>query len=174
MSRRAERDLGRIIGMLAHTELASTDPDATTQFIRRVFGWETEEVAAPAGKLVRYRTPGGARGSIRSTRSGEPPATVNYILVEDIRATLEKVKDAKGEIVMPVADVPQMGSFFWFKVPGGPLLAAWQDAPLCYFWNIGAKGLASKTTRIEAIFAPSTRYHSQMNAVPAGVFVTMS
>src|SRR5947208_8236917 len=40
--------------------------------------------------------------------------------------------------------------------------------------NIGANGRASKTARTEAIFSPRTRYHSQMNAVPAGVFVTMS
>src|SRR5947208_9863422 len=40
--------------------------------------------------------------------------------------------------------------------------------------NIDANGRASKTARTEAIFSPRTRYHSQMNAVPAGVFVTMS
>src|SRR5207244_6799638 len=40
--------------------------------------------------------------------------------------------------------------------------------------NIGANGRASKTARSEAIFSPRTSYHSQMNAVPAGVFVTMS
>src|SRR6266566_4207929 len=40
--------------------------------------------------------------------------------------------------------------------------------------NIGANGRASKTARTEAILSPRTRYHSQMNAVPAGVFVTMS
>src|SRR6266566_1037337 len=40
--------------------------------------------------------------------------------------------------------------------------------------NIGANGRASKTARTEAILSPRTRYHSQMNAVPAAVFVTMS
>src|SRR3989475_7833903 len=40
--------------------------------------------------------------------------------------------------------------------------------------NIGANGRASKTARTEPIFSPRIRYHSQMNAVPAGVFVTMS
>src|SRR5206468_6355861 len=40
--------------------------------------------------------------------------------------------------------------------------------------NIGANGRASKTARTEPILSPRTRYHSQMNAVPAGVFVTMS
>src|SRR2546422_1731682 len=34
--------------------------------------------------------------------------------------------------------------------------------------NIGANGRASKTARTEPILSPRTRYHSQMNAVPAG------
>src|SRR2546426_4308469 len=40
--------------------------------------------------------------------------------------------------------------------------------------NIGANGRASKTARTEPILSPRMWYHSQMNAVPAGVFVTMS
>src|SRR5262249_46273711 len=38
----------------------------------------------------------------------------------------------------------------------------------------GANGRASKTTRIEAILPSRTLYHSAMNAVPAGVLVSMS
>ena len=40
--------------------------------------------------------------------------------------------------------------------------------------NIAAKGRASKTTRIEAIFSAFTCIHSQTNDVPAGVLVTRS
>src|SRR5207245_6730526 len=43
-----------------------------------------------------------------------------------------------------------------------------------HWLNIGANGRASKTARTEAILSPRTRYHSQMKAVPAAVFVTMS
>src|SRR2546425_10695922 len=46
--------------------------------------------------------------------------------------------------------------------------------PRIYFPKRGANGRASKTTRIDAILSPFTRYHSQMNAVPAEVLVTMS
>src|SRR5215469_16688168 len=40
--------------------------------------------------------------------------------------------------------------------------------------NIEANGRASNTVRTSAIFSPLTRYHSQTNAVLAGVLVTMS
>lgn len=129
MVRSKKTNLERVVGMLAHTELASTDPEATRRFIEKVFKWDLEEVNTPTGKMIRYQTPGGARGSIRETRPREAPTTINYILVEDINATASKVKRAGGEIIMPVVDVPHMGRFFWFKVPGGPVLAAWQDAP---------------------------------------------
>ena len=115
--------------MLAHTELASTDPEATRRFLEKVFKWNLEEIDTPTGKLIRYHTPGGARGSIRRTRPKEAPAIINYILVEDIESTASIIKRTGGEILMPIVEVPQMGSFFWFKVPGGPVLAAWQDAP---------------------------------------------
>jgi predicted enzyme related to lactoylglutathione lyase len=115
--------------MLAHTELASTDPEATRNFLEKVFNWDLEEINTPSGSLVRYRTPGGARGSIRGTRPNETPATINYILVDDIEATASRIKRTGGEILMPTVDVPRMGRFFWFKVPGGPVLAAWQDDP---------------------------------------------
>jgi predicted enzyme related to lactoylglutathione lyase len=115
--------------MLAHTELASTDPGATKEFLNRVFRWELDEVDTPTGKLVRYRTPGGAEGSIRKTKLKESPGTVNYILVDDLEAMETKIEKMGGEIIMPAVDVPHMGRFFWFKVPGGPVLAAWQDAP---------------------------------------------
>jgi predicted enzyme related to lactoylglutathione lyase len=121
--------LERVIGMLAHTELASSDPEATRSFIGKVFDWELEEMETPSGKLIRYTTPGGARGSIRATGPKEIPGTMNYILVDDIDAMSKRIKEAGGEIIMPIVDVPKMGRFFWFKVPGGPVLAAWQDAP---------------------------------------------
>ena len=128
MARSKKPNLERVVGMLAHTELASTDPEATRRFLEKVFKWNLDEINTPNGKLIRYQTPGGARGSIRGTRPKEAPTTINYILVEDIESTANIIERSGGEILMPVVDVPHMGRFFWFKVPGGPMLAAWQDA----------------------------------------------
>ena len=129
MSRSRKANLERVAGMIAHTELASTDPEPTRRFLEKVFEWNSEVVDTPAGRLIRYQTPGGARGSIRPTRPREAPAAINYILVDDIESTAGIVERSGGEILMPVVDVPRMGRFFWFKVPGGPVLTAWQDAP---------------------------------------------
>jgi uncharacterized protein len=121
-------NLKRVAGMLAHTELTSTDPEATRRFLEKVFGWDMENIKAPAGKLIRYKTPGGAEGSIRGAGPKEAPGVVSYVLVDDVELTAKMVKRGGGELVLPITDVPRMGRFFWFKVPGGPVLAAWQDS----------------------------------------------
>jgi uncharacterized protein len=123
-----KRSNERVIGMLAHTEFASTDPEATRKFLEKVFRWNLEEVQSPSGKMIRYDTPGGARGSIRATRTKEAPGVVNYVLVSDIDSTAKAIRKSGGEILMPTVDVPHMGRFFWFRAPGGPVLAAWQDS----------------------------------------------
>jgi predicted enzyme related to lactoylglutathione lyase len=58
----------------------------------------------------------------------EIPGSMNYVRVDDLDAASQKIVRAGGEIVLPRVDIPGMGSFFWFRVPGGPILAAWQDA----------------------------------------------
>ena len=115
--------------MIAHTELASNDPSKTINFLERAFSWQFQTVNSPQGEMISYQTPGGARGSIRKTGPSEPPSSLNYVLVEDLSAAEKKIMDLGGEIVLPRVDVPEMGSFFWFKVPGGPVLACWADAP---------------------------------------------
>jgi len=115
--------------MLAHTEIASMDPEGTRRFLEKAFGWDFERVKSPRGELITFQTPGGARGSIREISPKESPVSLNYILVKDLEETAARVKKMGGKIVLPTSHVPDMGSFFWFKLPDGPILACWQDAP---------------------------------------------
>ena len=116
-------------GAVAFTELASADPAATRAFLEKIFDWDFESVRMPMGDYLSYRTPGGGRGGIRSTQAKEMPQSMNYVRVEDLDAALTRIRRAGGEIVLPRVDVPDMGSFFWFRIPGGPMMACWQDAP---------------------------------------------
>lgn len=121
--------LNRVLGMIAHTELASSDPSATRNFLEKVFEWNFQVVSSPRGELITYETPGGGRGSIRKVGPKEALVSMNYVLVDDLDAAQDKILSLGGEIIMPRVDVPKMGSFFWFKVPGGPILACWADSP---------------------------------------------
>ncbi len=128
MAKAADKD-GRIQGVPAFTELASTDPAGTRRFLEKVFGWDFTSVTMPMGEYLSYRTPGGGQGGIRPTGPGEGATSMNYVRVEDLDAASQRIKRTGGEIVMPRVDVPDMGSFFWFRTPGGPIMACWQDAP---------------------------------------------
>ncbi len=113
---------------MAFTELASADPAATRRFLEKVFGWSFEQVKMLGGEYLSFEAPGG-RGGIRPTRPKELPGSTNYVRVQDLDAALAKVTGSGGEVVLSRVDVPGMGSFFWFRVPGGPVMACWQDAP---------------------------------------------
>lgn len=119
----------RIDGTMAFAELSSTDSSATRGFLEKVFGWRFEQVKFPLGEYLSFQAPGGGRGGVRPTRAEEIPGSVNYIRVQDLDAARKKIERAGGTVVLPRVDVPGMGSFLWFQVPGGPILAAWQDAP---------------------------------------------
>lgn len=129
MSGKSDKSPRRPNGMLAFAEFASTDPSATRQFLERVFDWKFESAKIPTGEYLTYRTPGGGTGGIRPTLPKEPPVSTNYIVVDDLDQAERRVRDSGGEIVLPQTDIPKMGSFFWFKVPGGPIMACWKDAP---------------------------------------------
>ena len=116
-------------GALEFVELSSEDPRATQRFLEGVFEWSFETRAMPQGEYLAYRAPGGGRGGIRPTRPTEAPASLSYVRVDDLSRALKRVQDAGGKVVLPRVDVPGMGSFFWFRAPGGPILACWQDAP---------------------------------------------
>jgi uncharacterized protein len=115
-------------GGLAFTELASSDPAATRRFLERVFGWRFRSLQMPMGEYLACEVPGG-RGGVRPVRANEDPTSLAYVRVADLDAAQRRVLAAGGAIVLPRVDVPSMGSFFWFRVPGGPILACWQDLP---------------------------------------------
>ncbi|HTT46234.1 MAG TPA: VOC family protein [Thermoplasmata archaeon] len=114
-------------GGLAFTELASRDPPATRRFLESVFGWRFESVQMPMGEYLSYRTPDG-QGGVRPVRPPESPSSLAYVRVADLAGARARIERAGGTVVLAPVDVPGMGSFFWFQVPGGPMLACWQDA----------------------------------------------
>src|SRR2546428_13309663 len=107
----------------------SRDPAVTRNFLEKVFGWRFGSVKFPMGEYLSFRTPGGGQGGVRPAQAKEIPGSTSYVRVDDLDAARKKVERAGGQIVLPRVDVPGMGSFFWFRAPGGPILAALQDAP---------------------------------------------
>ena len=127
MAKRKTSQAATIDGTMAFSELSSTDPAATRNFLEKVFAWRFQSVKFPLGEYLSFEAPGGGRGGIRPVQAREIPGSMNYVRVDDLDAASRKIERAGGAIVLPRVEIPGMGSFFWFRIPGGPILAAWQD-----------------------------------------------
>jgi predicted enzyme related to lactoylglutathione lyase len=84
---------------ITHIEIPSPDMKKSIDFYSGVFGWETEVM--PDGKYAMFKTGeksgGGFDSATKPAAQGVGPGLV--INVEDIDATLEKIKNAGGKVV---------------------------------------------------------------------------
>ena len=113
---------------IGFTELSSTDAEASRSFLEKAFHWSFQEIQMPNGKYLSYHSPEGNTLGIRTIQQAEAPGSMNYVRVEDLKRAEVSVREAGGKIILPRTDIPEMGSFFWFKIPSGPLMACWQDS----------------------------------------------
>jgi len=118
----------RARGVMAFTELASTNPDETKRFLEDTFDWKFDAVQMPMGRYLTFQNPNGTTVGIRPAQKTEALGSTNYVRVEDLDVAEERVRRSGGQIILPRTDIPGMGSFFWFKIPAGPIMACWQDA----------------------------------------------
>ena len=83
----------------------------------------------PNGQYLSYKGLYGNTLGIRPVQQSETPNSMNYVRVKDLKLAETKVLSAGGKIILPRTDIPGMGGFFWFRIPSGPIMACWQDAP---------------------------------------------
>ena len=113
---------------MAFTELASTNLNETRKFLEETFGWKFDSVQMPTGQYLTFQNPAGTTVGIRSAQKSEIPGSTNYVRVDDLDEAERNVRKRGGQIILARTDIPGMGSFFWFKIPSGPLMACWQDS----------------------------------------------
>ena len=104
-------DVRNEVGTAAWFELHTRDYDASVDFYRDVFGWETH--TAGDTPEFRYTTLGkdenGLAGIMDATQflpEGAPAAWSVYFEVEDADAALERVAVLGGKVVRPAEDTP--------------------------------------------------------------------
>src|SRR5690606_34510010 len=91
-----------LYGWITHTELASTDPDATKKWCADVLGWNfMPSFPSPAGEyhLFAYSDKGG--GGIRPVNPPEVPGSVPFVHVQDAYAAFEKAIREGAEEMHP-------------------------------------------------------------------------
>ena len=111
-------------GKICYIEIPATDVARSSEFYRRVFGWQ-----------IRTRGDGSAAfddgvGEVSGTWvPGRSPATENgmmvHLMVDDAAATIKAIVAEGCEIVQPIgADAPETTAHF--RDPGGNVMGIYQ------------------------------------------------
>lgn len=113
---------------VVHFEFPYDDRERIKRFYQQAFGWELQQLGAEMGHYVLAVTgkpggpsrPGAASGSInggfferKADWPDQHPSVV--IAVQDIRASMQKVKDAGGEVLGEPMAIPGVGDYVSFR-----------------------------------------------------------
>jgi predicted enzyme related to lactoylglutathione lyase len=112
-------------GKICYLEMPATDIERSSDFYRRVFGWNIRNRGD--GATAFDDTTGEVSGAWVLER---PPATTPgllfYIMVESVEATVDAVVANGGEIVQPLGvDAPEITARF--RDPGGNVIGLYQQ-----------------------------------------------
>ncbi|MFF7756135.1 VOC family protein [Streptomyces sp. NPDC007971] len=121
---------------LVWVELHVADPEAAIRFYQGLFGWRSQEMQAPG---MTYRVlsiadgdqqQGSFGGVARLQGEQEETRWVPYFAVADADAVVTAVQDNGGTVLMPAADVPDVGRIAWLADRGGAVFAVLKPNPL--------------------------------------------
>ena len=114
---------------IVHIEISSKNHKESAQWYSDIFGWETQEF--PDMDYSTWAGPDESVGGGFNTISDENPAgtIVFYIHTDDLAATVKKVKDKGGEILVESFDIPTVGTMATFKDPSGNVISLLEPAP---------------------------------------------
>ena len=129
-------------------DLSSPDIDATVGFYSELLGWEvpkSENAEQTGGYRIANQRDKSTAGLMPQMETGQPPAWMTYVSVEDADATTEAVREAGGNVIAEPMDVMDLGRMAVFSDPTGAVFGIWQpgsftgaelvNEPGTYSWN---------------------------------------
>lgn len=126
-------------GTLLWVELHVPDPVAGISFYEGLFGWRSRDMQTP-GMTYRVLSVkdgdqeaasfGGAAPMADGAGGGiEQPRWVPYFHATDVDTVLTAAEAKGGTVLMPAADVPDVGRIAWLADPFGAVFALLKPAP---------------------------------------------
>lgn len=115
-------------GAISWAELASTDPEKSVEFYSNLFSWGIETMETPNGPYTCMKVGDVKIAGIMKTpcEDAEKAMWGNYVTVDDIEATKEKVEELGGKPLCDVMHMPGVGKMFGFVDPQGAIISAIQ------------------------------------------------
>jgi predicted enzyme related to lactoylglutathione lyase len=115
--------LVNVSGAMTWNELASADLDASAEFYRELFGWQTEPMeGSPMPYLIIKNSDGRMNGGIRPAMENEPSYWLVYFGADDIDDRLSTAGDLGGTALMGATDIG-MGRIAVVQDPQGAVFA---------------------------------------------------
>ncbi|MFF8610402.1 VOC family protein [Streptomyces sp. NPDC015346] len=120
---------------LCWVELHVADPAEALEFYGKLFGWRSQEMEAPG---MTYRVLSTAEGDQQDAsfggvaelqEGGEKARWIPYFGVEDADEIVARTQGNGGSVLMPAADVPDVGRIAWLADPFGAPFAVLKPAP---------------------------------------------
>jgi uncharacterized protein len=113
-------------GAFSWCELMTTDLNAAKAFYQELFGWQMEPgpvqgieytMASAGGQQV------GGLMTIPETMPKGAPSWGAYVTVENVDATVKKVEELGGKVLMQPDDIPEVGRFAFVQDPQGATIS---------------------------------------------------
>ena len=112
-----------LYGWITHTELSSTDAEATRRWCADVLGWTFQPpLETPGGDYHLFAYSEVAGGGIRPTAPGEQPGSTPTVHVENTQDAYDAALAAGAESVRPPTKVMEGVCIALVRAPGGVLI----------------------------------------------------
>lgn len=116
-------------GAFCWNELVTSDPEAATEFYAGLFGWTAEPVDGGPMPYVMFKKgdqPVAGMVQIVDEMGDVRPHWMNYVLVDDIEASVSQVEPLGGTVIQPVVPVGNMGRLAVIQDPTGAIFSFWE------------------------------------------------
>lgn len=115
-----------------HFEISADDPKRAMDFYDKVFGWKYQKYEG--GNMDYWlvtagdKSEPGINGAIQP-RTQLPQPVISTIMVDSIDATVTKIIENGGRIIVPKMDIPKVGVMVYFQDTEGNIFGAMQADP---------------------------------------------
>lgn len=114
---------------IVHVEISAKDRKVLSKFYADVFGWEIAHLNEM--NYSTFKAGAGVGGGFNPVNEQNPAGTVTvYIETDDVTASLNEVQNHGGTMIVPEAEIPNMGKFGMFRDPQGNLIGLFKPYPM--------------------------------------------
>jgi uncharacterized protein len=110
-------------GAFTWFELPTTDVDGAKKFYSALLGWDFTTMGPEMGNYAIINLNGAGIGGIfPKDEQAQTAMWRNVISVDDVDASVEKVQQLGGKIIVPIMDIPTVGRSCMIQDPQGAMI----------------------------------------------------